>query len=46
VNFTLAPNVTGAARIGTLTAGGKVLTVTQAAELPPSQPQGIRIIVK
>jgi hypothetical protein len=46
VSFTLTANVTSAARTGTLTAGGKVVTVTQAAASPPAQPTGVHVIVK
>jgi hypothetical protein len=46
LSFTLTSNATGAARTGTLTAGGKVVTVTQAAALPPAQPTGVQVIVK
>jgi hypothetical protein len=46
VSFTMASNATAAARTGTLTAGGKVVTVIQAAELPPARPTGVQVIVK
>jgi hypothetical protein len=46
VNFTLSSNATAAARTGTLTVGGTVVTVSQAAALPPARPTGLQVIVK
>jgi hypothetical protein len=46
VSYTLARNATGATRTGTLTAGGKVLTVTQASVAAPSQPRNPKVKVK
>ena len=43
VSYTVARNATGAARTGTLTAGGQVLAVTQASVAAPSQPKNLKI---
>ena len=43
VSFTLARNSTGAVRTGTVTAGGKALTVTQTSVAPPSQPKNLQV---
>jgi hypothetical protein len=44
VSYSIAKNTTGVARQGTFTAGGVVVTVTQATRSAPSKPSGIQIV--
>jgi hypothetical protein len=43
VSYSLTRNTTGHARTGTLTAGGQLLTVTQASLAAPLQPRNLKI---
>jgi len=46
VSYSLARNGTGVSRTGSLTAGGQVLTVTQASVASPSQVKNVKIKIK
>ncbi|HEX7486858.1 MAG TPA: BACON domain-containing protein [Vicinamibacterales bacterium] len=46
VTCSLSRNTSGASRAGTVTVGGHAVTVTQASLQGPTQPQGLKVVIK
>jgi hypothetical protein len=46
VTCSLSRNTSGASRTGTVTVGGHAVTVTQASLQRPTQPQGLKVVIK
>lgn len=44
IGYAVSPNTSGRSRTGTVTAGGRTLTITQGPITPPSTPSNFRIV--